>query len=73
MSVVLAILMVLRLVAIVTLIAVTVLGVRADERDERARLESEARRAEYRLHHLASDAFTQMMDVAREHGYRGEQ
>lgn len=73
MSVLLAVLMVLLLVAVVTLIAMFVIGVRTEERDERARIELEARRAEFRLHHLASDAFTHMMDVAREHGFRSDE
>jgi hypothetical protein len=38
-------------------------------REERARIERETRRAEYQLHQIANDAFSQMLDVARQHGY----
>lgn len=73
MSVLLATLMALLLIAITALIVMVVYAAHAEDRDERAQIERETRRAEYRLHRLASDAFTHMMDVAREHGLRSEE
>lgn len=56
-------------IALTTVAAVALIRRAGSQRDERARIESEQRRAEYRLHRLASDAFTHMMDVARDHGF----
>lgn len=67
-----AVLMALLVIATVALIAVVAYGMPASDHEERARVEAEARRAEYRLHRIASDAFTQMMDVARDHGFRAD-
>jgi len=73
MTVVLAVLVGLLLITIIAFIAFVANGVAEVEREERARVEHEARRAEYQLHHLASNAFAHMMNVAREHGFRSEQ
>lgn len=60
------------LLVILTLLAVTglILGIRDvhrmwEERAEEARIEREIRRAERRLHTMASNAFSAMLDTAR--------
>lgn len=73
MMVLLAILMSLLLVAIVTLIAMVAIGAHREADDEQMRIEREARHAAFHLHNMASDAFTSMMDVAREHGFRSDE
>lgn len=65
---------VLTLVTVLALLAVfamaAVLG-DDSEATERARIEMEVRRAERRLHDVASETFQSMIDEARAHGHGG--
>lgn len=63
---------VLTVVVVLALLAVLVLAVYlGDGTDaESARVEMEVRRAERRLHDLASRSFESMLDEARSHDYR---
>jgi predicted Holliday junction resolvase-like endonuclease len=60
---------VLALVVVLALMAVLVLAayVTDESEAERARIEMEVRRAERRLHDVASSGFQQMLDAARGH------
>ena len=60
---------VLTIVVLLALLAVLVLAAfLADETEaERARIEMEVRRAERRLHDVASNTFRAMLDEARDH------
>ena len=63
---------VLTVVVLLALLAVLVLAslvVEDDEAAERARIEMEVRRAERRLHDVASSSFQAMLDEARSHGF----
>ena len=64
---------VLTLVTLLALLAVLVMAalVGDDAEVEQARIEMEVRRAERRLHNVASDTFQAMLDEARSHGRGG--
>lgn len=64
---------VLTIVVLLALLAVLVLVsylAEDDAESERARIEMEVRRAERRLHDVASNSFQAMLDEARAHGKR---
>lgn len=64
---------VLTLVVLMALLAVLILTAYlavSKEKVERARIEMEVRRAERRLHDVASNSFQAMLDEARAHGKR---
>ena len=64
---------VLTLVTLLALLAVLVMAavLGDDSEAERARIEMEVRRAERRLHDVASETFQSMLDEARAHGHGG--
>ena len=64
---------VLTVVVLLALLAVLVLAafLGDDAESERARIEMEVRRAERRLHDVASNSFQAMLDEARAHGRDG--
>lgn len=62
---------VLAVALLTALVAVLVMVPFGDDREaERARIESEVRRAERRLHAIARDSFAAMLDEARSHERR---
>jgi len=63
---------VLSVIVVLALLAVVVLAsyIGDDGEAERARIEMEVRRAERRLHDLASRSFESMLDEARSREYR---
>ena len=62
---VLAVVVVLALLSVLVLVAFFT----DDSQSERARIEMEVRRAERRLHDVASNSFRAMLDEARAHGH----
>ena len=62
---------ILTVVTLLALFAVLVLAALAgdDGESERARIEMEVRRAERRIHDVASDTFQAMLDEARAHDH----
>jgi cytochrome c-type biogenesis protein CcmH/NrfG len=63
---------ILTIVALAALFVILVLAslFSDDTEAEKARIETEVRRAERRLHDIASDTFQAMLDEARTHGSR---
>lgn len=66
-GIIIASLLLLLLLASVANVIWAAANQRWEARAERARVDTEVRRAERQLHGLASRAFASMLDVAREH------
>ena len=62
---VLAVVVLLALLAVLVLVSLRI----DDSESERARIELEVRRAEHRLHDIASNSFQAMLEEARSHGH----
>jgi uncharacterized membrane protein len=64
----LAVVAVIALLLVFVLISLLAAGGVEDDESERARVEMEVRRAEYRLHDIARMSFQDMLAEARAHG-----